>query len=232
MGNWLGIYIIIFVCVLGLLRNFNKYKDITKKNEFTTQFLSAYREFCSDLAKNCVQIDKYEWLKINSVKIQKMMGKYGIADTYQPAGVTYLLRDYAIILNGISEVYELSRRMYQGIGSPLDFEISMFQESARMIDDSLLMYYGVLKNDSEDKLKELINPFIWLRDGVRGIVTFPIYLLYWSGLMQYATYNKVNNNFVVKFISLIFSVLGVVSSVVTVVTGYTPFITILNGFIK
>jgi len=100
-----------------------------------------------------------------------------------------------------------------------------------MIDDILLTYIGYLEKNSEELTKELKNPFVWFREGVRFIVTFPIYLMHWSGLIRYNTYSSISNNIFVKFISFIVGIIAFISSIVTIVTGYTAFTEIIHNFI-
>lgn len=111
--------------------------------------------------------------------------------------------------------------MIDGFG--LSFEKQMLEETINMIDEVLLTYIGAQSDTVKDAKKELRNPLIWLREGVRFIVTSPISLFYWSGLMQYSTYNTISNNFFVKMVSFLIGFTGLVSSIITIFTGYTPF---------
>ncbi|GAB6928875.1 hypothetical protein JCM10914A_28580 [Paenibacillus sp. JCM 10914] len=111
--------------------------------------------------------------------------------------------------------------MDNGFGLNLDRKI--LQETIRMIDDMLLTFIGAADNWVNEAQKELKNPLIWLREGVRFVVTSPVSLMYWSGLIRYRTYNTLSNNFLVKLLSFLIGVIGFVSSIVTIVTGYTPF---------
>ena len=54
-------------------------------------------------------------------------------------------------------------------------------ESISRVDDVLLAFVSAINNLTDEKKKDLKNPLIWLREGVRFIVTIPISLLYWSG---------------------------------------------------
>jgi len=64
--------------------------------------------------------------------------------------------------------------------------------------------------------------------GVRVVVGLPIYLLYWTGLIQYSSYSKIKSNIIIKFIGFLVGAIGFISAIVTIITGYEPFIEIIK----
>lgn len=226
MNTWIPLTIIALVIFIGFMKSYTNYNNKSNQNEFAIEFLNNYREFCDELFKNNFNEEKYQWLKLNSSKMQSSMGRYGTAASYKPSGANYFFQNYQIIVNSLPEIRNQYRRMIDGFG--LSFEWRMLEETVRMIEEALLTYIGARSNTVEDAKKELRNPLIWLREGVRFIVTSPISLFYWSGLMQYSTYNTISNNFFVKLISFLIGLIGLISSIVTIVTGYTPFKNIIG----
>jgi len=183
-----------------------------------TEYLNKFREFSSDLFQGNINSELYQWLKLNSVKIQKQVSTYGISCNYKPAGANYMIKGYQLIINGISNMLT-TYRQFSGFG----LGISILQEEASSIDDTLLTYIGELDSNYESIFSEMKNPLIWLREGIRSIVVLPISLIYWSGLIHYRTYNILTNNFFVKLIAFMVTVIGLLSSLITIVTGYEPF---------
>lgn len=230
MDKWIGVIVLVFVSVIGLVRLILGAKAFNEKRNFSIDFFNNYREFANGLMNQTFDGEKYQWLKLNSSKMQIIMGDYGIASTYKPAGANYMIRNYQMIVNGISEIKETYLRMDHGFG--LSFEIRMLRELIGAIDDVLLTYVGSLDSNRESRMRDIKNPFVWFREGVRFIVTFPIYLMHWSGLIQYTTYYSFSNNIIVKFITFIIGIIAFISSIVTIVTGYTPFIKIIDDFIQ
>jgi hypothetical protein len=228
MDKWIGVIALIIVSVIGLLRVNRKVKAQSEYRNFAINYLNNFREFSSGLMNESFDAEKYQWLKLNSSKMQIMMGSYGVA-TYKPPGANFMYNNYQVIVNGITEIKDMYVRMVDGFG--LSLEKKMLRESIGMIDDILLTYIGYLENNSEELTKELKNPFVWFREGVRFIVTFPIYLMHWSGLIRYNTYSSISNNIFVKFISFIVGIIAFISSIVTIVTGYTAFTEIIHNFI-
>jgi hypothetical protein len=155
--------------------------------------------------------------------MQKRISVSGISCDYKPAGANYIVKGYQVILNGISNLLTEYRQF-----GDLGFGRNMVHDEATFIDDMLLTYMGGLNTEYDQGLSEVKNPLIWLREGVRTIVVMPISLMYWSGLIQYRTYSILANNFLVKFIAFLVAFIGLIGSIVTIFTGYEPFLKIIN----
>lgn len=225
MRNWIPFFSVLIVCLLGFLKLIRHKMDSEKEREFSGQFLEKYREFCNKLMDNNYDGEIYQWLKLNSAKMQQQMGQYGIAYSYKPAFLNVMYNEYQMILNGISHIRDLYSQFN---GLRIGSEAICSEMSG--IDDMILTYMGALDNRIDNIVSQIRNPMIWLREGVRLIVTFPIYLMYWSGLIRYRTYSSLINNFFVKLVTFLVTLIGLISSIVTIVTGYTPFIDIINKF--
>jgi hypothetical protein len=63
-----------------------------------------------------------------------------------------------------------------------------------------------------------------LREGIRVIVGFPVYFLYWTNLIQYSSYSKIKSNIIMKIIGFLVGTIGFISAIVTIITGYEPFV--------
>lgn len=225
MQKWILIVILFALCILGFIRLVLDRVYKIKEREFSVNFLNKYREFSNQLMNDNFNNENYQWLKLNSAKMQKQMGVYGVVHAYKPAFSNYIYNNYEIIINGISHIRDLYSETFDfGLGRKVVFD------EITGIDDVLLIYMGAIDNEIEVNMSEIKNPMIWLREGVRLIVTLPISLMYWSGLIRYSTYNSLSNNFFTKFISFLVVVIGLVSSIVTIATGYIPFWDIIKKF--
>lgn len=215
---------VILLCVIGFAKICISLRGVINKRLSAIEFLNKLREFSNRLFQANFDNELYQWLKLNSSKIQKQVNIYGISCNYKPAGANYMINGYQIILNGISNMLT-EYRQFSGLG----FGRSMIQDEATLIDDTLLTYIGELESEYEEVFSEVKNPLIWLREGVRSIVVLPISLMYWSGLIRYRTYSNLTNNFFVKFIAFLVAVIALISSIVTIVTGYDPFWRIIGN---
>jgi hypothetical protein len=68
--------------------------------------------------------------------------------------------------------------------------------------------------------REMKNPIQLLQEGVQYFVTFPITLLYWTDFIKYGTFMKISDNIIVKFVNFIIIIIGLFSSIVTIVAGW------------
>ncbi len=217
------LFAVIALCIIGFIKVAVSLRNTVKEREFAIEFLSNYREFSNKLFQDNVDDELYQWLKLNGAKMQKRISISGISCNYKPAGANYIVKGYQLILNGVSNLL----REYHQFGD-LGFGRNMVHDEATLIDDTLLTYMGGLNSEYDQGISEAKNPLIWLREGVRTIVVMPISLMYWSGLIQYRTYSILSNNFLIKLIAFLVAFIGLIGSIVTIVTGYEPFIKIIN----
>jgi hypothetical protein len=224
------IIVLIVICILGFIKMLFSMKSSNDERSYAISFLNKYREFCKELINDSDSDEIYEWLKLNSAKMQKQMGEYGIASSYKPSMSDLIYKNYQIIVNGIGNIYNL-KIILGNFHTRSDLENKMLYTEIKGIDDTLLTYIGALDSEIEDETKEIKNPINWFSVGVRTIVTLPILLTYKFGIIQYQTFNKFENNFFVKFITFLIAMIGLVSSIITIVTGYSPFTNIINKWI-
>ncbi|SKA02054.1 hypothetical protein [Selenihalanaerobacter shriftii] len=191
----------------------------SKRRDYADAFLEKYREFCNSLLDNEFNGELYQWLKLNSAKMQNDIGDYGVAKVYKPAGANYAFKNYQLIVNGIGTI----RDLYNQFGD-LRLGRGMIRDEILAIDDVILTYIGALDTELDDLFSQIKNPLIWIREGIRSIVTFPISFSYWTGLIQYRTYNKLSRNIITKILSFVLTFVGLIGTIITIVTGYIPFI--------
>lgn len=217
MNNWLPLIIVFLAVVIGFIKVLVNLHQINENHSFTVDFINKFRLFCNRLnGERTYDSEAYEWLVLKSSKMQRLMGGMGIL-SYRPAFANYIHNNYPVILNGIPSI----REAHFQLGFGADAHMSM-------VDDSLLRYAGARETLLEIAQKEARNPLIWLREGVRFIVTSPISLFYWSGLMQYGTYNALSNNFFVKLVSFLIGLVGVVGSIVGITVDYSTFFKLIG----
>ena len=60
----------------------------------------------------------------------------------------------------------------------------------------------------------IINPFLWLVEGVRTLIALPFWLAYESGWLGYVTYFQAERSPVVSFISFIVPILSLVVAII------------------
>jgi len=227
MEKWIPILILFVLCVAGFIKLLFEVRAFYKRLNFAVEFRERFIEYVNGLMQKEERHDLYARLKVDSVKIQQYMDRAGISVSFQLPFANYIYNNFQVVINGLSMIREEYQRMDKSF--PLPFEIRMLQDTARILDDALLAYVGHLDMLEEQLTKKIKNPVIWLREGVRMIVTFPISFMYWSGIMRYATYSRWSNNFFVKLVSSVIGFISFFSAIVTLVTGYSPFVQIIEN---
>ncbi|HDR7540382.1 hypothetical protein F8514_08930 [Bacillus toyonensis] len=220
--TFLTIFILVIIGLIKHSKTLNKLENNIKfLNEYNKSFvlyLNHYRGKTSSVEEDQL----YTYLIKNSLKAQRTLGSLGEID-YQPAFSNYIIKNYQLVVNVVS-----SLRTHNDI----DFVLSkpMLAEEFQMVKNQLLR--GISNNEEllQQIKKERKNPIMLLREGVQFVVTLPISTLYWTGLIQYTTLSKISNNAIFKFFNSLITFIGLVSSIITVTTGWEPFKKLLNTF--
>ena len=202
---------ILTVFIIGFVQVYNRHLKVVKKIEFSGEYRNKFIEFSDKYFQTYDRYSRsgdfdgklYVWLTMNVSKIQNYVGSFGIM-SYKPAFQNYMINNYQIIINTIPKFRE---------GQVEKFDVGG-------VDDCLLRYIGYLKEYSKDTLKNLRNPIIWFREGFRALLSVPIFILGWFGIISNRTVNSIKDSLIYKVISGLIALVTLVSSIVTIVVGY------------
>lgn len=213
---------IIFIVAIAVLGVINIIYRIVKNNKdlnIVFNYQNKLVEFLNSRSKGTILYDNLDYLNKNSWEVQDIIDAVGMnVSMIDPIlGVQY--SKYQIIINGVDEI---TRSLKSSFGRGLD-------EIPLMMHNCLGKYIGYGERNRNELISYLKNPLVWLREGIRIIVGFPIYFLYWTGLIKYSSYSRIKSNILVKFLGFIIGTIGFISAIVTIVTGYEPFINIITG---
>ena len=149
------------------------------------------------------------------------MGYYGVLANYSPPYATYGYKQYQVIVNTTMKLQTIYSEMKNR-------DFCLDSNDLAMMDNMILSYEGVLENEIDNIKNHLKNPFILVREGIQLIVCLPITIIYWSGLVKYATYNRIGESYLIKLVSFIIAVIGGISSILTIM-GSTE---IINSILR
>jgi len=169
---------ILATLILGFRKVFTSHKSITDKIDFAQEYRSHFIELTNKYFENydswtrsgTLDREKYTWLTKNVSRMQSSLGGFGIMDYITPFQ-TMKFSNYQIIINTIPKFRDDSVK---------EFDVNA-------VDDCLLRYVGNLERLSEKTQKNLKNPFIWFREGFREILSIPIFILNWFGIISKRT---------------------------------------------
>lgn len=223
--NMIKIFIIIIVSIvlimgLGFLKNFHTFEQLLKKFDFIDMYSKKINLFIKDLTNNNVDKSNYSWLILNQAKMQDYSNDIVGVQYWEGYRVT---KNYAIFINSLSKLSELSQMEYFG-------QKDDFNDYSRLLNGVVNNCISTTHLQIEKKRDLLKNPFILFQQGIQCLVLLPFSIFYWSGLMNYTSYNKIDENFITKIISLIFGMIGVFSGIMTIILGWEGFINLIKGW--
>ncbi|MBX3165356.1 MAG: hypothetical protein KF900_12850 [Bacteroidetes bacterium] len=202
---------ILTVFIIGFVQVYDRHSRVVKKIDFAGEYRNKFIEFANkyfqtyDRYGRSGNLDRelYVWLTMNVSKIQSDLGTFGVMDYIAPFQ-TYRVSNHPIIINTIPKFRN---------GSVKHFDTNS-------VDDCLLRYIGYIEEYSKDTQKNLKNPIVWFREGFREILSIPIFILNWFGIISNRTLNSIKDSFIYKAISGLIALVTLVSGVVTIIVGY------------
>ena len=219
------VYISIFIfsiLVIGFSLIYKLNSRLEKKIKFVNEYRNKFVEFSNTYFQSYDRYSRsgkfdnesYIWLTKNVNKIQNYVGSFGLI-TYKPAFQNYIVNNYPVLLNTIPKFRD---------GQIENFDV-------HSVDDCLLRYIGHLEEYNFNTGKNLRNPIIWFREGVKEILSLPIFIFSWFGLISNSTVNSIKNSFIYKIITGLIALVTLLSGLVTIVIGYDQTIDFLKKLV-
>lgn len=214
---------ILTVFIIGFVQVYNRHSRVVKKIDFAGEYRNKFIEFAIKYFKKHGSYNRsrkndselYLWLTMNVSKIQSSLGTFGLMDYIAPFQ-TYRVSNYQIVINTIPKFRD---------GTVKDFDVNS-------VDDSLLRYIGYLEDCRQDTQKNLRNPIVWFREGFREVLSIPIFILNWFGIISNRKVNSIKDSLIYKVISGLIALVTLLSGLVTIVVGYDQTIKFINELLK
>lgn len=226
---YISVIILCSLLIIGFAKIVKQLVKVHNDLEYAAAFLNDFRRYCDGLWKGNPDGALYEKLIKNSPSMQMKMGHFGYASQWQPPFSNVIYRNYQLIVNLIPQITQTATSSLFRLTSVLQEEVGNY---ITILDDALLRYIGYLENEQTKARKNAFNPVIWSRDGVRFLIQLPFLLLMWFGIIPERSYHTIAESFVMKSLGFVVAMLGLVSSIVTIVTGYDPFIKLIKSWLR
>lgn len=200
------------VFLIGAVKVFNRHSKFVKEIDFANKYRNKFNQFANKYFQSYGRFNSisgefdgelYVWLTMNVNKIQGNLGTFGLVNYVAPFQ-TYKVSNYQIVLNAIPKFRD---------GSVKDFD-------THWVDDCLLRYIGHLEENSKEIKKNLRNPIVWFSEGIKEILSIPIIILGWFGIISNRTIDSVKDSLIYRVISGLVALVAFISGVVTIVLGY------------
>ncbi len=168
------LFCLLIICVIGHVTLRKKHRMLCSNKAFTVEYREKLYALTKKYFRTYNRLDRageiesrtYEWLTMNVNEMQFMMGYLGVVD-YRPAYHTNYLVNYKIVVNTL----------------PKFRDNSITEDDTSRVDDCLLRYLGSLNASIKTFNSKYLNPMECAKYGMRWIMSVPIELLGWFGLM-------------------------------------------------
>jgi len=195
------------LAILGWRVERRRYRRLLDRYNFAVEYTNRFNQLLASLEAGSFDGEAYQWLTMNVDKVQKQMGMIGLIH-YRAAFGLYTVPNYPVVLNTLPKI-----RRGEAERSELDW-----------VHDALIRYIGTLQDPLDRTKAELRNPIVWLRYGVQAVITSPLLIAGWLGFMAYSTVERLSSSPAARLLASLLSLLALLGTVITIVTGWGPFI--------
>lgn len=214
MGENFTLFTIVITVILiaGFVNTLSKYITWRARIRFATDFLDKYHILMNSyFSSHNIDAEAYHWLTLHSARMQLLMGPFGIVD-YRPPYANYILRNYQMVLNALPEIRT-------GL---------IFETDITNLDDMIIRFIGWERDRANSFRNRLFNPFAWLQEGMRFIILLPLQVMEWIGIAKEGTINRADNSRSIGILAGIFSLLGIIGTIVGLTVDWEQFIKIIK----
>lgn len=215
----IGAPVVIMAVGLGSLVR-KRLKEDERKG-FAEEFRGQFLDWANSSGQNQ---QAYNWMILNSHRMQGEMGGYGLYASFKPPFANFAYKNYPIILNMIPEL----RQHIDRSDGLMRLGNQMIDSYGKAIDETLLRYIGSLEDAARRTLGEVRNPFAWLRSGVELVVSMPLLMLSGFGLFGARTVQLVQGSLAFRLVTALVALAGLASSIVTVLAGWDQTVKIIG----
>jgi len=191
------------IALIGLVNLIIRYRRKAEGLNFTQSFREHYMQFVSAYHSNTFDSENYSWLTMNVNRMQNDLGVLGIMDYVAPFQ-RYRVPRYELVINTLPKFR---------IGTVEPFDINA-------VDDCLLRQIGYIDEQLRISRKEMTNPVIWFRSGIRAIIGLPLSILEWIGVLKPNAVSTITHSVLYKLFTAVIALISLVSGVVTIIIGY------------
>lgn len=215
------IIIIVILIIMGFIKQLYEVNKFTNNYDTVKEYFNIFVNVTNNIVnKQIFDNNSYIQLVKRSEEIQLLMGYYGVIDLAE-GGRIY--NNYPLVLNTIPKIKELK------IDDSFDTENIL--KEFEMLQNGFLRYFNNLEIILNTYKKHFLNPFTNLKEGIHFILSLPIKLLYWVGLINQNNKNKIENSNFISILSGIGTLLTLIYTIMSIFIDWNTFVsTIKNLF--
>lgn len=222
MNRFWPLLIIIAIAIIGWISKILYLWKIKQRIDATINYYNDFFDLI-DCLLSTKQVNQQLYVKLTQGvnKMQRELGSDGIIDMQDPLrGIRS--PNYQLLINFLPEVNQCSN-LWDSLGYPNSIMMERFLSSANACRDMFLRHIGTLEEFEQEERANLLNPFSCLADGISLILWIPKYILASLGLFSARSFYSWKTKKVAKSLSGMVAILGLISSIITIVIGWNDF---------
>lgn len=218
--------VVLCLAVIGQIIKRKRIATYNKRAEFTVDFNNRFFDFANEaFTTKRMNNEKYNAVIKDVDKIQEELGMDGVLNGFVDPLKGIQGRNYQLFMNIMPEI----RTALSNMGySVMDERINQLMG---LCEDSLRRHIGNLDRAIEQEKKGLWNPITCIGESIRWIVGLPVDILQWAGLYNSHRSRRIKASAIFKIISNLGIIVGLISSVVSVILGWDEVVTIISNCI-
>jgi hypothetical protein len=200
---------------LGLIDLTSELNRLSRKLQFVVEFQQRWVRYFQALQQGQSAPADYTWLAMRQPRMSSELGSADRID-YRAPFAQYIVSNYPALMNTLAAARS-------GRGAHPDM--------VNLVDQLLISRGGVIQDRQESLVPKLSNPVYLVGRGLRLVVSFPLLLLAWSGLLPARGLEGARNSLLFRFVQFLAATILVVAAVVTVVIGWSAFVAQLRSWL-
>lgn len=208
-----ALIIVISIAILGFILKCIKVKEIKKRLEGTIVYRNKFIDMMNELSQSGkLNMERYLDLVHDVDKMQVELGTDGVlAQMIDPIrGLTY--NNYQVLINFFPELRQTASDFWL-----LEKRII---SQAGICDDAFIRHCGNLERTLEGIQSAIYNPFSCFAYGIREVVSLPVYVLHWCGIISKQRSEKLTHGWIGKLIQNLIVFIGLMGSLATIILGW------------
>lgn len=219
MDKLIPVLIVIGIIILGFIMKLIELSDIFKRINFTDNYRNKFINLINEIiSNNNFNQQLYYELTSDVNSMQYELGSDGIYAYVADNLKGFSTRNYQLLINFLPEVRNILNEQDNMV------MMNRYHQSINNCDDMFIRHLGTLRGFEQNIRKNMFNPFSCFSDGIKFIVSLPILLLNWFGFISNENTRKAKHSWIVKLLNFIFTLIGFISAVMTIVIGWEDFL--------
>lgn len=212
-GTWFFVSLAA-LCAIGVVTLIRSVRALAAELAFVTEYRDRIHTFVER-----ADATAYEWLTLNANRMQNQLGLQGLMD-FRPPFANHVIHNYPVVLNVLPELRKCITN--QALSR------NLLGDYHALLEEALLRHQGLLLQRHSNAVGSLRNPVVWLTTGIRSVLAAPLWFLSSAGLLPSSVASRVAGSRFYRVVAGLVATVGFVSAVVTLVTGWEQFVSILR----